>query len=567
MFRIKPKKYKLWSTLIQILIFIFTGIIILKLIFLQVIQSPDLKKQSIENRSSDRNFSFRGEIFDRNGIRLAGDTTIYDIYAHPRYYVEGKGPKIIAEVMAKPLKQPEWTLRDKLSKYEYSTISIAKNVNVDIVEKKIKPEIDKQGIRGLDFVKKNKRIYPQGNLASHILGYINFDANLAAGVERTGHKSLVCMPEARPIEYDGRGNVIYDFHTDPEKITAPLKGSKLVLTIDSAIQLAAETELGKMVRKTNADRGTVIVLNPKNGEILGFALYPNYDPNKYNIFNPSVIKNWALSDVYPPGSTFKILTVASALGTGAITKHETIEDTGKIEIQGWEIKNHDYYKNPNPGFIGLEELFRRSSNVASLKIALKMSPYDYYRMLNLFGIGMKTGIDLPGESSGILPDIQKWDRATQGAIGYGYSIATTPMQMATSVAAIANKGIWTTPHVIKNYENPDRIEKIRILSEKNCEIVTQLLDESIRKSDSEAGKLGKYRVAGKSGTSKKPNPNGSGYTSEVYASFIGYFPAENPEALILVVVDNPKNKEAWGSAVAGPVFNAVAEEVGRVLNL
>lgn len=564
---INVKKYKLWLTLIQIFIFIFTGVIILKLGYLQIIKSPELKKQSIENRSSERNFSFRGEIFDRNGIRLAGDTTVYDIYAHPRYYVEGKGAKVIAAIMAEHLHQPEWLLRDKLSKYEYSTISIAKNVNVDIVEKNIKPEIAEKGIRGLDFVKRNKRLYPQGNLASHILGYINFDANLAAGVERTGHNSLVSIPEIKPIEYDGKGNVIYDFNTDPKKITAPLKGSKLILTIDSAIQLAAETELAKVIKKTNADRGTVIVLNPKNGELLGFALYPTYDPNKYNIFNPSVIKNWALSDVYPPGSTFKILTVASALGTGAINRYEKVEDTGKIEIQGWEIKNHDYYKNPDPGIIDLEELFRRSSNVGSLKIALKMSPYDHYRMLNLFGIGMKTGIDLPGESPGILPDIEKWDKITQGSIGYGYSIATTPIQMATAVAAIANNGIWITPHVIKNYKNPDKIEKIKILSEEHCKIITELLDESIKNSDTEAGKLKKYRVAGKTGTSKKPNPHGKGYTSEVYASFIGYFPVKDPEVLILVVVDNPKNKKAWGSAVAGPIFNAVAEEVGRVLNL
>ncbi len=565
--KIKPKKYKLWSLLIQLIILALAGIIIIKLGYLQIIRSPGLKKQGIENRSSERNFSFRGEIYDRNGIRLAGDATIYDIYAHPRYYVKDKGTKVIASVLSRHLKQPERVLRDKLGKYEYSTISVAKNVNVETVEKLIKPEILEKGIRGLDFVKRNKRIYPQGNLASHILGYINFEANLAAGVERTGHTSLVSLPKVKPVEYDGKGNVIYDFYTDPEKITSPLKGSRLVLTIDSAIQLTAETELAKMVKKTDADRGTVIVLNPGNGEILGFAVYPNYDPNKYNVFNPSVIKNWSLSDVYPPGSTFKILTVASALGTGAITKDEKLDDTGKIEVQGWEIKNHDYNQNPDPGIISLEELFRRSSNVGSLKIALKMSPYDHYRMLNLFGIGMKTGIDLPGESPGILPGIEKWDKITQGSIGYGYSIATTPVQMASAVAAIANKGVWITPHVIKSDEDEDRIEKIKILSEENCEVITELLAESIKKSDSPAGKIEKYSVAGKSGTSRKPNPGGSGYLPEVYASFIGYFPAEDPKVLIMVVIDNPGVKNAWGSTVAGPVFNAVATEVGRTLNL
>lgn len=568
LFKINSKKYNFWSIFIQITLFVFAGIILLKLGFHQIIQAGELKQRASLNRQSDRDICFRGEIFDRNGIRLAGDTTVYDIYAHPRYYDEDKGPKVIAKILSKPLNQPEWFLKNKLNKYEYSTISIAKNVDLEVVEEKIKPVVTKHKIRGLDFVKKSKRIYPQENLASHILGYINFDANLAAGVERTGKQSLENSPKTKAIEYDGRGNVIYEFCTDPKRATEPLKGSKLVLTIDSAVQHIAETELAKIAEETEADRGTVIVLDPKNGEILGFAIYPTYDPNKYNLFSPSVIKNWALSDVYPPGSTFKILTVAAALETGAITQNIKIDDTGKIEIQGWEIRNHDYYKNPDPGVIDLEYLFRHSSNVGSLKIALKMSPYDHYRMLNLFGIGMKTGIDLPGESAGILPGIERWDKITQGSIGYGYSIATTPIQMVSAVAAIANNGIWITPHVIKNSNDPEKIKKFRILSKKNCRIITDLLAESVEKGTSDAGKIPKYRVAGKTGTSKKPNPEGPGYLADkVYASFIGYFPAKDPEVLIMVVIDNPKSKNAWGSTVAGPLFNAVAIEVGRVLNL
>ena len=567
-FKINSKKYNFWSIFIQVIIFAFAGIIILQLLNLQVFQYSKLKAKAIRNRQSSRDLSFRGEIFDRNGVRLAGDTTIYDIYAHPRYYQKDKGPDVIASVLANPLNQPEWFLKNKLSKYNYSTISIAKDVDVKTVEKKLKSKIIEKKIRGLDFVRKSKRIYPQENLASHILGYINFEADLAAGVERTGHNNLENVPDVKPIEYDGRGNVIYEFDTNPEKVTSPLKGSKLVLTIDSEIQHIAETQLAKMVKKTKADKGTVIVMNPQNGEILGFAVQPTYNPNKYNEFSPSIIKNWALSDVYPPGSTFKVLTIASALETGAITKNEKINDTGKIEVQGWEIKNHDYAFNPNPGIIDLESLFRHSSNVGSLKVSLKMSPYDHYRMLNLFGIGMKTGIDLPGESAGILPNIEKWDRITQGSIGYGYSVAATPIQMAAAVSAIANNGIWTTPHVIKSSDKNENIKKIKMLSEKNCKIITDLLAESIEKSASRAGRISKFHVAGKSGTSKKPNPNGSGYLEDkVYASFVGYFPVKNPEVLIMVVIDNPKSKNSWGSTVAGPVFNAVATEVGRVLNL
>ncbi|HSA07055.1 MAG TPA: penicillin-binding protein 2 [Candidatus Gastranaerophilales bacterium] len=568
LFKINPQKYNLWSIIIQSIIFGFAVIIILKLVFLQIIQGSTLKEKAGINRSSDRDLSFRGEIFDRNGIRLAGDTTLYDIYAHPRYYKKENTPDEIASVLAKYLNQPEWLLKDKLSKYEYSTISLAKNVDTITVDEKIKPEVLKRKIRGLDFVKKSKRIYPQGNLAAHILGYINFDANLAAGVERTGESSLASMPKTKRIEYDGRGNVIYDFNTEPENVTSPLKGSKLVLTIDSAIQHVAEIELAKMIKKAKADKGAVIALNPKNGEILGFALYPNYDPNNYNVFSPSVIKNWALSDVYPPGSTFKVLTIASALETGAITKDEKLEDTGKIKIQGWEIKNYDYNRHPYPGIIDLEHLFMHSSNIGSLKAALKMSPYDHYRMLRLFGIGMKTGIDLPGESAGIIPEANEWEKITQASIAFGYSIAATPVQIASAVAAIANNGVWITPHVMKTTDDPEKIKKIKILSEKTCQTITDVLSRSIEHGSSEAGKIKKYRVAGKSGTSRKPDPEGKGYLpNQIYTSFIGYFPAKNPEVLIMVVIDNPKTDNSWGSTVAGPVFNAVALEVGRILNI
>lgn len=310
-------------------------------------------------------------------------------------------------------------------------------------------------------------------------------------------------------------------------------------------------------------------LNPKNGEILGFAVYPSYNPNSYNKFNPSVVKNWAISDVYPPGSTFKILTVASALETGTITKNEKILDTGKIKIQGWEIKNYDYYKNPYPGMIDLNYLFVHSSNIGSLKISLKIPPEKHYEMLKKFGIGQKTGIDLPGESAGIFPAAKTWSESTHASIGYGYGTATTPIQLASAVAAIANKGIRVTPHVIK-YDDEIKALKIkeeRVLSEKTAEILTKILAKSIETGAGISGKIPKYRVAGKTGTSRKPDPDGKGYLNEIYTSFVGYFPIKDPQVLIMVVIDNPKTDNSWGSTVAGPVFNAIAKEAGRVLNI
>jgi len=570
LFQLRSKKYDRWSILIQGSLFLFALIIIAKLFWVQIIQGADLKERARENRQSARDFSFRGEIVDRNGIRLAGDATLYDIYAHPQYYNKKTDLDLMTSILAKPLNQSKKEIKEKLSHYNESTISIAKNISMEVVEKGIRPEISKNEIRGLDFVKKNIRVYPQGNLASHILGYINSDANLAAGVEKTGQKNLVTTPSMKPVEYDGRGNIIYELNTNPKIVTAPLKGSKLSLTIDSTIQHTSETELKKMIAQTRADKGAVIVLNPRNGEILGFAVYPSYNPNKYNKVNASIVKNWALSDVYPPGSTFKILTIASALETGVITTNEKVLDTGKIKIQGWDIQNYDYYKRPYPGIIDLNYLFVHSSNIGSLKISLKIPPVKHYEMLKRFGIGQKTGIDLPGESAGIFPPPNTWSEVTHASMGYGYGIASTPIQIASAVAAIANKGVWVTPHVIKcqsEEEYLSRIKTRRVLSEKTAADLTRILAKSIEDSEATSGKIPKYRVAGKTGTSKKPNANGVGYSSGIYTSFAGYFPVKNPQVLIMAVIDSPKTGNSWGSTVAGPVFNAVATEVGRVLHL
>jgi len=570
LFQLRSKKYDRWSIIIQGSLFLFALIIIAKLFWVQIIQGADLKERARENRQSARDFSFRGEIVDRNGIRLAGDATLYDIYAHPQYYNKKIDLDLMTSILAKPLNQSKKEIKEKLSHYNESTISIAKNVSMEVVEKGIRPEISKNEIRGLDFVKKNIRVYPQGNLASHILGYINSDANLAAGVEKTGQKNLVTTPSMKPVEYDGRGNIIYELNTNPKIVTAPLKGSKLSLTIDSTIQHTSETELKKMIAQTRADKGAVIVLNPRNGEILGFAVYPSYNPNKYNKVNASIVKNWALSDVYPPGSTFKILTIASALETGVITTNEKVLDTGKIKIQGWDIQNYDYYKRPYPGIIDLNYLFVHSSNIGSLKISLKIPPVKHYEMLKRFGIGQKTGIDLPGESAGIFPPPNTWSEVTHASMGYGYGIASTPIQIASAVAAIANKGVWVTPHVIKcqsEEEYLSRIKTRRVLSEKTAADLTRILAKSIEDSEATSGKIPKYRVAGKTGTSKKPNANGVGYSSGIYTSFAGYFPVKNPQVLIMAVIDSPKTGNSWGSTVAGPVFNAVATEVGRVLHL
>lgn len=544
--------------------FVLVSIIMfVKLIDLQLIDPDQLKDKALKMREK-KTQSYRGEIFDRNGLKLATNGVVYDVYAHPQDYNKDEdGAENLVRLLSPILEIAPDTLRKQLAK-NYTVIALAKGIDR---EKMLK--LKKLGLMSISIDQRNVRVYPQGDLASHVLGYVNPGANIAAGVEDTGSK-FVEKVKSKITQKDGHGRIIFDFGVNPEDIAKLNKGDKLVLTIDSAIQHVAEKELAKMMKDTSAEKGTVIVMTPKNGEILAMAVAPSYNPNEYAKYDYSVVKNWVLTDVYPPGSTFKILTVASALNTGKMSKYDTVLDTGTIKVQGWTISNYDVNIRPHPGEIDLPYLLEHSSNVGSVKVAFKMTPSEFYNQLALFGIGSKTGIDLPGESSGVMHPVSSWDQSMQATISFGYSIAATPIQMAAAVASIANNGVWVTPHVIKYDEETaeTKIKKRQVLSPQTAKDMTELLEHSIRHSKSTAGKIPNFTVAGKTGTSRKPNPRGSGYLEGVvYTSFAAFFPASNPEVLIMVVVDSPKGGEVWGSTVAGPVFNEVATFVTRHLNL
>ncbi len=538
---------------------LFAIALIVYLFLIQVIDIKNYRLRAKRQRSS-RNFIMRGDIFDRNGIKLASDKISYDVYAHPTDY--DHSPEELARMLAPYLKISTVNLVQKLSK-KSRVITLKKNLDRTSAQ-----GIKKLGLREISLGKKNTRIYPQGVMASHVLGYYNFDADIAAGVELTAKEQLEHVEKNVQTERTPDGKIIYSFSTDPVATTSPLKGKSLTLTIDTAIQHICEKELYKMVLKRQALRGTVIVMDPKNGEILAYAVYPYYDPNKYRNASQMQIKNWTLTDVLPPGSTFKTITVSSAMALGKINPYSKILDTGKIKVGWWDIKNYDYSKHPSPGWINLVYLFEHSSNVGSIKVAQTMTSQEFYYMLKKFGIGSKTGIDLPGESVGILPNWKKWDASTHAAMGYGYGASVTAIQMASAVSALANNGVRITPHIIKYppEEASSKIFATQVMTPETAHNITKILTESVNKSKAPV-KLDKYNVAAKTGTSKKPKENAAGYSDKLYTSVVGYLPASNPKVLIYVLVDSASGGDVWGSTVAAPVFREIATQVSRIMNL
>jgi len=556
-----PNKNNKRIALVRKLVIFIMLAIICKLFFLQIWDIDGLKKKaSIRRQSRVLNQAMRGDIVDRNGSILVSSRCFYDVYIDPRQ-LRSSADEVSGQLSV-VLGMPKDVILKKIDS-EKKTVILAKNVNL-ATNKKLR----KLGLRCLDIIQKPGREYPQGKLAAHVLGYVNPDAGIYAGVESTAQRALEDMPEVKAIETSASGEVIYDLKTDPTRALNPIKGKKITLTIDTIVQHIAEVELRKGVEKYHANRGCVVVMNPKNGEILAFALAPGYEPFNYRKYDQSIVKNWALTDVYPPGSTFKVLTIASALETGVINENFTVLDSGKIKIQGYEIKNYDYSKRPFPGVIDLHLLFEHSSNVGSLKIGLMMTSDQFYTMLRKFNLGQKTGIDLPGESSGILPK-PPWQTIRQATVSFGYSLAATPIQMAAAVASIANGGIWTTPHIIKysQEELPLHVKTHRTLKPETAKKLTQILEYSIRSSKADVGKIPNFTVAGKTGTSNKPKANGIGYSKEMFTSFVGFFPSTNPEVLVMVVIDNPTGGNIWGSTVAGPIFNEIASQMTRIRNM
>ena len=544
------------------------GVILLAL-HLFVLQIVDIHKYREKGRMqrASHDFAVRGDIYDRHGIKLATDRIYYNIYARPVDYSNKETPKKIAKLFAPVLGIPEQTLYAKLSNKKIQVIAVKKDVDRDTA-KKIMKIISDNSFRSISLDKKNTREYPQGVFASHVLGFYNFDPNVSNGVELTAKDKLEHVVRATRYQRTRDGKIIYNFTTDPVVPTMNPKGQDVVLTIDAAIQHVCEKELQKIIHEKDALRGAVIVMNPKNGEILAYAVYPTYDPNKFQKASNTQIKNWTLTDVYPPGSTFKTITVTSAMELGKINEHSIIADSGRMKFGNYTIENYDYKQKGAPGKINLVYLFEHSSNIGSVNVGFLMTHNEFYTMLKKFGFGEKSGIDLPGESSGLLASPKYWDKGLHMTMSYGYGTSVSIMQMVSAVSALANNGVRVTPHVIKYSpeEEAEKVKSIPTISAQTAHTITKLLAESVNNGKS-CIKMDKYNVAAKTGTSRKPLENGTGYSGTMYTSTIGYLPASDPKVLIYVVIDSAKKGPVWGNTVAGPVFHEVAEQTARILDL
>jgi cell division protein FtsI/penicillin-binding protein 2 len=567
-----------------------------RLVDLQIFRHSDLSQLAQKNtRRLNIREPLRGQIRDSRGNPLAMSMPAKVICADPSL-IGNRQPEI-ARVIAPLLQTNEMSvierllpktrevngkiitnqyvvLKRKVSLETWSKIQEAMtNLTFGVDEKLLKPS-ERVFYRNLRnkaiFAEEDQlRVYPNHQLAAHVIGYVGGDEQVGQnGIERALNSKLTGVRGWLRTETDGRRRELVMYR---DQDVDPHNGMNVVLTIDSGLQDIVETELAEAMARHTPISISCVMMRPKTGEILAMATLPTYDPNSPGSSRPEALRNRVITDIAEPGSTFKIVVVSAALNEKRIKLSDVYDcEHGRFYFGGRVLHDHESY-----GPLTVEQIITKSSNIGSAKIAIqKLGEDTLYDYIKKFGFGTRTGIPLPGEVSGIVHPVDKWSKVSIAQIPMGHGIAVTPMQMVMAMSAIANKGMLMRPMLVSRLEDengttvaqfqpqPSR----RVVSEEAAYEMTKAL-KTVPSKDGTAveAHLENYTVAGKTGTAQKVE-NGTYARGKYYSSFIGFFPADDPELCISVVMDEPKNGH-YGGKTAAPVFKNIAERAARYLNL
>lgn len=527
-----------------------------RLLDVQVVHGTPYRQRAVQERI--RNLALpeppRGSISDANGFPLAISEPHYTIRASPAY-ITNVGA--VAEILSPVLRVPAETLSATMA-YTSQGVILAPYVSWEQGE-----DVKKLNLSGVWASLRWLRWYPHGPLAAPLLGFTAHGGEGFYGVE--GYYNRALRPRTVEMVTEADPSGMQPLPHEEGRVPTPRRGNHLVLTLDLAIQMAVEEELARGLKEFGAERGLVIVMDPRTGAILALAVQPSFDPNDYQRYlnedREEVFLNPAVNTQYEPGSTFKIITLAGALDSGAVSPQFTYIDTGRIEVGGQVITNWDGKAYGAQDLVGL---MGHSLNVGAATLAVQMGPGAFYRYIRAFGFGQPTGVDLQGEVAGMVHMVgdMDWYDSYLGTNAYGQAIAVTPMQMAAAVAAVANGGRLVRPYVVARQIRPDGsvqesrpVVRGQPISPETARTVTEILAQATERSTPQATVPG-YRIAGKTGTAQIPVPGGYDPSGTI-ASFVGYGPVEDPHLLILVRLDRPRSSP-WASQTAALVFQRLA---------
>ena len=494
----------------------------------------------------------RGTIYDRTGVQLAIGEQATTVYANPRIV---RAPRRVAYEAGRILGVDVPDLYARLRDPDLGFVYVKRKA--DPAQAAL---LEKKGLDGLGFYPEERRWYPQHRIGAHVIGYAGLDNEGLSGVElrldrllrgRAGSETVVRDPFGRAIDFLGE---------ESER-----EGRSVVLTLDHTIQANAESVLRETVERFQAQSATAIVLEPKSGDVLAMAVAPGFDANRFGATPPEVARNRTVTDVYEPGSTFKLITVAGALSERLVTPQTSFVLPYSIQVADRVI--HDA-ESRGTETMTVARILSHSSNVGAITLAQKLGKERLSRWISRFGFGRHTGIGFPGEAQGFVLKPEEWSGSTIGNVPIGQGIAVTPVQMAAAYGAVANGGVWVQPHLVERIEGSPRVEpkRRRVIKPFVAAQLNAMLQNVVSAGTGTSAAVPGYRVAGKTGTAEKPSPRGGYGTGKYVASFIGMVPASDPQLVILVVVDEP-SVTYWGGVVAAPAFAQIARFALQYLEL
>ena len=551
---------------IALLIITFVFIVIIARVF--YIQVIDYKK--LNNYASNlwsRNLPIkadRGLIYDRNGIILADNITTTSLVLIPNQI---KDKKEVAQKLSEILGVS----------YEDMYKHVSKKTSIERVHPEgrqlsyeVADKIKSLKLDGVYLVKESKRSYPYDTYLAHTLGFVGVDNQGLSGLELTYDKYLTGEGGAIKYYSDAKGNRL----KLNEVYEQPQDGMNITLTINNEIQASLERELNNAVTKYNPDRAIGIVMDPDNGEILAMSARPNFSPNNYQDYSLEEInRNLPIWATYEPGSTFKIITLAAALEEGKVDlDKDTYNDSGSIKVENATLH---CWKHGGHGHETFLQVVENSCNPGFVVLGQRLGKNTLFNYINKFGFGKKTGIDLNGEGTGIIFDLNKVGPVELATTAFGQGVSVTPIQQITAVSAAINGGKLYKPYIVKSINEPETNTVIkenkktlvrRVISEKTSAEVRRALESVVANGSGRTAYIDGYRVGGKTGTAQKVE-NGHYLDNNYILSFIGFLPADDPQVVVYVAVDNPKGTVQYGGTTVGPIAKAVLKDSIKALNI
>ncbi len=506
-----------------------------------------------QHRSTETLRARRGAIYDRTGRPLAVSVMAPSVFANARR-VSAK--RDVAHQLAGVVRRDAQMIQRRLEK-DKGFVWVARQVDPSVA-----PSILTLRDAGVGMVEEPKRLYPQGRLAGHLIGFTNIDQQGLEGLELAVNGMLNGQDGWRATLRDAKGDVLIGPWTTE---TRPVDGYEMVLTIDSVVQQAAEETLAWGVKKYHAKGGSITIMEPHTGDILAIANAPSYDPNAPADAPADARRNRAITDLFEPGSVFKVITAAALLEEGRVTLEEPFFcENGSFPTVGRHVL-HDHRPH---GMLSFHDVLTYSSNIGTAKAAQRLKPEELYRYLKAFGIGQKTGIDLPGEVNGMLQSPARWSRLSPFIIPIGQEVAVTPMQLAVMTAVVANGGLRVRPRVVDRFQTAEgrlvrataRQAPARVISRETAAVLQDVLTSVVESGTGRLANVQGLTVAGKTGTAQKLEPTGRYSHSRFVASFVGFGPVPDSRFVIVVSMDEPRPLY-FGGVVAAPLFKRIVERL------